>query len=101
MRIFIDIDGTLTHNPKKMNGEPWIENIDKVKRLILEGNNVVIWSMGGTRYARKFCKKYGITPWLAIGKPHLVIDDNPDIRPRDRMKILDPKEMINYNYVKQ
>jgi hypothetical protein len=25
-------------------------------------------AMSGTRYARRFCRKYGITPWLAIGK---------------------------------
>ena len=47
---------------------------------------------GGTNYARKFAKKYGIKTIAAIGKPDVVIDDNPKLRPAKRTKYLSPEQ---------
>ncbi len=76
MRFFIDIDGTLT-----IAREMWSPinpgMIDKVKALIEAGHEVIIWSTGGTAYAREFCERYHIKPFAALGKPHFIVDDNP------------------------
>lgn len=94
MRIFIDIDGVMTDLPTKKWGNPVERVIDKVKFLIKANNEVVIWSGGGTKYCKEFCEKYGIVGAICIGKPHLIVDDNPNIRPKGRMPIIGPKEFL-------
>ena len=98
--IFIDIDGTLTHsqtgdpNREKQNGKPNFEMIEKVKNLINRKVEVVVWSGGGTKYAKDFCEKHEIYPLAVIGKPRICVDDNPTIRPKERIKILSPKDFL-------
>ncbi len=52
MRFFIDIDNTLTTG-RAMWSEPNLEMIAKVEKLIEQGHEVIIWSTGGTGYARE------------------------------------------------
>jgi hydroxymethylpyrimidine pyrophosphatase-like HAD family hydrolase len=102
--IYIDIDGTLTIPPKgyKFDGllamgkwrEPWTENIEKVKRLIQEGKKVVIWSGGGYRYVKAFCKKYDIKPYAMLSKPKVCVDDNPRIKPIHKITVIDPRYFV-------
>lgn len=92
--LFIDIDGTLTMNPVVPWGAPRMDRIAKVKELILAGWQVVLWSGGGTSYARAFAEKYGLASTIAIGKPEMMIDDNPTIRPAGRMVRVAPDEFF-------
>ena len=88
--IYIDIDGTLTDCPNA-GGRPIEERIEAIRQIIDSGQQaVVIWSGGGTDYATQFAKNHGLTGAICIGKPSMIVDDNPDIRPRDRMRVLSP-----------
>jgi hydroxymethylpyrimidine pyrophosphatase-like HAD family hydrolase len=84
MRIFVDVDGTLTvRRGGKTFFNPDIEKneklISKVKKLFDEGHTIVIWTGGGTKYARKVADylltHYQIRATAAVGKPHMIIDD--------------------------
>lgn len=75
--IYIDIDGTLTNDPEFAKGSAIPKRIQKVKELIADNVPVIIWSAGGTQYARTFCEMNGLKPLLAVGKPHRCIDDKP------------------------
>jgi hydroxymethylpyrimidine pyrophosphatase-like HAD family hydrolase len=78
--IFVDIDGTLTEHPMAPWGLPRVDVINKIKSLIAEGHEIVLWSAGGTQYAKDFAERYGIKPLVCVGKPRLAIDDKSDIR---------------------
>ena len=93
--IFIDIDGTLTDLPLKPWGNLIPGRVEHIRRLVAQGYKVVIWSGGGTRYAQEFVKKIGIDDIVtAIGKPEMIVDDDPGMRPKDRMKIISPDEFF-------
>lgn len=77
--IYVDIDGTLTDDPEYRRGKPLQRRIDHVRQLIRDGYPVVVWSAGGTDYAREFCRKHSLTPMAALGKPHFAVDDKPTI----------------------
>ena len=89
--IFIDIDGTLTTVPGQKWGPVLPERLAILRALIASGREVVLWSGGGSGYARAFAVKYDLTPTVCIGKPDIVVDDNPTIRPLKRMKIVAPE----------
>ena len=93
MRIYVDIDGTMTKAPNQSWGEPNFEVIDKVKKLISEGHRIIIWSVGGTSYAKEFAKKYNINAFACIGKPDMMIDDKPNIR-TNPIPLLSPDEFL-------
>lgn len=80
MNIFCDIDGTLTINGEIKNSEPILSRIEKLRELSIS-NNVIVWSGNGQFYAENFCEIHNLEHCLVIGKPHLIIDDNPTIRP--------------------
>ncbi len=90
--VYFDIDGTLTDCPGAHKGKPIPERIIAVRELIESGQEVVIWSGGGTAYAVEFAKQQGLTGATVIGKPGTCIDDDPHIRPRDRMRVLSPED---------
>ena len=93
--IFIDIDGTLTDHPEQ-HGKAIPERIEHIRRLVSRGQSVVIWSGGGTLYARNWVTAHGLAGIVtAIGKPETVVDDNPDIRPKGRMPIVSPQDFFN------
>jgi hydroxymethylpyrimidine pyrophosphatase-like HAD family hydrolase len=91
--IFCDIDGTLTNTPTKKWGSPDVRAIACLKQLIKDGHEVVLWSGGGTKYVKEFAEKYDIKPSVCIGKPSMVIDDNSDIRPIQRIKVMSPSQL--------
>lgn len=93
--IFIDIDGTLTDLPTKKGGNVLNDRIDLIKKLISEGHEVVIWSGGGTEYAKQFALLHGLDKVICIGKPSICVDDNPSIRPEERIKVLTPEYFFN------
>ncbi len=95
--IYIDIDGTLTDKGES-GGNPIIERIDKVKKLISKGRQVIIWSGGGLQYAQKFCAENDLFPYAALGKPTILIDDNPTIRPIKKIKYFTPNQFIKENF---
>jgi len=95
----MDIDGTLTDKQRRW-AEPNHDTINKVKQMIADGYNVVVWS-GSGHYARRFCKKYGIKPFLCIGKPDLVVDNQAEIRNSRRMPILTPKQFLEKDFPKR
>ena len=90
--VYFDIDGTLTDAPEKQWGKVVQQRLDIVRGLIESGREVVIWSGGGTEYARAFAMKYGLSGAVCIGKPAVMVDDNPDIRPRERMMLMSPPD---------
>lgn len=102
LRVFCDIDGTLTNDPCHMWGEPDEDTIQTLKAAIDAGHYVVVWSARGEDYAREFCKKHGIFPTVITCKPYLCIDDHaPKIRPDGKIKVVPPgdfaKELLAYH----
>ena len=93
--VFIDIDGTLTDHPTQQWSGVIPERIAHIWRLIAEGHSVVVWSGGGTDYAEEFVRDNGLAHLVtAIGKPEIVVDDNPDIRPKGRIPIVSPDDFF-------
>jgi len=90
MTIYIDVDGTLTETQSRW-AEPNYPMIDKVKKLIADGHDIIIWS-GGMRYAQRFCKKYGLTPTAALAKPRITVDNQAFIR--RRINVLTPEKFL-------
>ena len=80
MNIFCDIDGTLTDDGEHKNGSPRLDFIECLRKISLK-HDVVLWSGNGKEYAEEFKNKFKLDNCTAIGKPHLIIDDNPTIRP--------------------
>ncbi len=80
--IYIDIDGTLTDHPGHRDGSPLKERIERVKKFLADGNDVIIWTAGGSNprnYAIEFCREHGIEPTAALAKPSICVDDKPTI----------------------
>lgn len=92
--IFIDIDGTLTSAPTRPWGPVYEKRLERVRDLITKGETVVLWSARGTTYAKKFAEQYALNGVLPLGKPELIVDDNPTIRPREKMPIKSPLEFF-------
>ena len=87
MRIFVDVDGTLTTEQriKSVFRSPWRQDvIDKIKKLIEEGHEIVLWT-GNTKYAEQAAKEMGIEAAVCVGKPQLIVD-NEDRRWGRRLK---------------
>lgn len=80
MRIFVDIDGTLTDTPEAPYGKANEKRLAHVRGLIAAGHTVVLWSAMGGEYADKFATTHRLKVAAAIGKPDVFIDDNPTIR---------------------
>ncbi len=91
--LYVDIDGTLTDKPNQ-GGKVYPERISKIKEILKSGREVVLWTGGGTRYAKQFAKEHGLDGVICIGKPVCCIDDNPTIRPAGRMLIKTPEEFF-------
>lgn len=92
--LYFDIDGTLTDSPVR-GGKPLADRIAEVRRLIDQKVPVVLWSGGGTDYARAFADQHGLSPLACLGKPMACIDDNPTIRPSERMRIIAPEDFFD------
>ena len=93
--IFIDIDGTLTDNPTEAGGKAIPERIEHIWRLVGSNQSVVIWSARGAAYARNFARENGILEIVtAIGKPEVLVDDDPSIRPKNLMPMVSPDDFF-------
>ena len=90
MNIFCDIDGTLTDNGEKKYGIPIESRIESLRKLS-KIHTIILWSGNGTEYAEEFQQKHNLINCIAIGKPHLIIDDNPTIRPNWNSLIKSPE----------
>lgn len=93
--IFIDIDGTLTDKPHGTWGNVYGERIAHLKSLLERGYEVVLWTGGGTSYAKAFAEKFDLMGAICIGKPGCIVDDNPDIRPQGRIAVLSPDKFLS------
>ncbi len=80
MNIYCDIDGTLTQDGENKHGKPVLSRINQL-RFLSKRNQVILWSGNGKEYAEQFKRRHYLDDCIAIGKPHLIIDDNPTIRP--------------------
>lgn len=94
MRFFIDIDGTMTDSPEEWHGNLRVDVLDKVLRLIQNGHEVVVWSARGADYAKEFVRLGNLDVVAAIGKPDVIVDDKPTIRPEHRLQYLTPEEFV-------
>lgn len=88
--IFVDIDGTLTNEPHKKWGRPYTKRIHQLRTLISQGNRVVLWSGGGQAYAEQWAATNNLDGAICMGKPRMIVDDCPTIRPVGRMPVLSP-----------
>lgn len=76
MRIFVDVDGTLTQKQCAKSAfkvPPRQDVLDKVRKLIAEGHEVILWT-GNTAYAKRVAALYGLDV-VAIGKPQMIVDN--------------------------
>lgn len=87
---FIDIDGTLTAEDKA-NAAPIASRVAKVRDLIANGHEVVLWSARGSSYAGLFAFNNHIDA-KCVGKPNVVIDDKPEIR-KGGLIVMPPDEL--------
>lgn len=91
--LYCDIDNTLTLADKR-GAAPAFDRIARLKRLIDAGVNVVLWTMSGSGYARRFAQRHGIKAVACLHKPNMIVDDKaPLFRPADKLKVVLPEEM--------
>lgn len=91
MRIYIDIDGTLTTDGSHAHGPVRHRAIDRTRELIAAEHEVFIWSGRGSMYAMEFSHKNNL--FLAagyLGKPDIYIDDHKEMRDPGHMRYIDP-----------
>lgn len=77
MRIYVDIDGTLTAEQRANSvfRSPLRQDvIDKVKKLAAEGHEIILWS-GSTSYAKRVAEYLGISTVACVGKPEMIVDN--------------------------
>lgn len=79
--VYVDIDGTLTDTPGRPDGQPYANRIQRLRELMHAGYQVVLWTGGGTAYARRFARQHGLDDAICLGKPGLCVDDNPALSP--------------------
>lgn len=79
--IYIDIDGTLTDAPDTPNGKVLVRRMNKVRQMVRDGFTVVLWSMRGTEYVKKFARQNALNNInvVCLGKPKFCVDDKPTI----------------------
>lgn len=100
MRIFVDVDGTLTKEQRANSiekSEHWVEVIQKIKQLKSQGHEIIIWS-GSTPYAEKVKKILDIE-CIAVGKPQLIIDNQKRTWGRRlKKRVILPEKILKMNF---
>lgn len=96
MNIYCDIDGTLTHDGTRKWGSPDKENIAAIRAAAENGHVVVLWSANGEAYAKTFARRYGIDAYACLAKPDVCFDDWKTIRPKEKMSILPPADVVKW-----
>jgi len=105
MRVFVDIDGTIT---ERQRGRSWnkdphrLDVITKVKELFDAGHEIILWS-GSTRYAQRVAadlkEDYGIEVVAAIGKPHVIVDNQQGTWSRRlKRRVILPESFVETEY---
>ena len=93
MTIYCDIDGTLT---KRKRGDsafvPCNDMIGIIRKLIADGNDIIMWSGRGAGVASDFAKQHGLKPKYCLTKPDAFFDDRPGLKPGP-IPIIDPKNV--------
>lgn len=91
--IYCDIDGTLTEDSEGAFGVLREDVLEKLRTYLerTPDTRLVLWSGRGGEYAQQFAEAHGIDADYCIAKPHLVIDDNPRIRP---YRLVSPEEFL-------
>ena len=97
-RFYIDIDNTLTFEDIP-NGPPKPLMIQKVKNLIKQGHEIILWSTRGTGYTRRFAENNNIDAIACLGKPQVIVDDKaPEIANKKlKSRIITPQNFLD-NY---
>jgi len=97
--IYVDVDGTLTDDGAG-GGDPRLNVIDKVKRLIEDRHTVIIWTGGSINAARKLCDTHGIRPIAILHKPSVMVDDNPNVRPCFEISkgVISPEQFLEMGF---
>ena len=101
MRVYVDVDGTLT---SQQCGKSFFKEIPKrldvikqVKAYADAGHEIFIWS-GSTRYASSVAeelRKLGIQIAGAMGKPHLMVDNMQNtLRRRLHARVVLPEDFV-------
>lgn len=103
MRIYVDIDGTLTN---KQVGRSFFKSeiglrddvIAKVKKYHDEGHEIILWT-GNTGYAEKVAAfllvSYDIKVVAAIGKPHMIVDNEKKrFGKKLKKRVITPEEFV-------
>lgn len=101
MRIFVDIDGTITTTPGSGWGPIRQDVLERVRQAIKDGHEVVVWSARGRDYVQEFCAKYKLRPTACISKPDVLVDDfverkGPGFRDAHRLKWLTPQAFVQW-----
>ena len=100
MRIYVDIDGTVT---QRQRGRSWFRDghrLDVIGKLqeLQHDNELILWS-GSTSYAQEVAKEleslYGVHTIAAVGKPNLLIDNERDRwSKRIAKRMITPEEFL-------
>jgi hydroxymethylpyrimidine pyrophosphatase-like HAD family hydrolase len=93
MVVYCDIDGTLTTNPANGWGPPCPKVIASIKEAIDAGHDVILWSARGKSYAEMFANKHNLNVTSCQSKPDVIIDDNLDLRPQNRLWKFTPADV--------
>lgn len=96
MVYYIDIDGTLTQEDRK-NAPLRPGATTLIRKLLDRGDDVVLWSANGRAYADAFWRKHamfvGIRFPTPMSKPDVIVDDNPNIRPKHVLGRWTPEQL--------
>lgn len=96
MRIFIDIDGTLTTDGNHAWGPVRPRALERVRELMAAGHEVFLWSARGEQYAFDFARKNRLLAGAQfLGKPDIYVDDHKEIRAASHMRHVDPDTFEN------
>lgn len=69
--------------------------IDKVKKLVSEGHDIVLWTGGGAEYARKAAIALGINNVTTCAKPDLMVDNEVEKWSRRlSRRLITPEEFL-------
>lgn len=77
MRIFVDVDGTLTDRQcakSAFRANPRHDMIAAVRKLASEGHEIVLWT-GNTEYAKRAAEALGVPAAVCVGKPQMIVDN--------------------------
>jgi hydroxymethylpyrimidine pyrophosphatase-like HAD family hydrolase len=101
MRIFVDVDGTLTSEQRGNSiFKCPLRNdvVEKVRLLARQGHEIIIWS-GSTTYAKQVAAILGIPTVACVGKPEMIIDNEKERWSRRlHRRVITPEEFLAHTF---